>query len=176
MNPFRRILLVFLCILFLGWLSVQLSLYRHLGLAGILLPGLNFGLPFSLLNFESGRQRVRGVALFSLFATLAIAAAFLLLFVAGPEGAGMKGMAFGLMLGFCCAAPLTLMIYVAYGLSWPAALLAVGLGSILPALAGFEDAENASIRPEFFAALWLAVMGGVYTWGLGNGRNEGMME
>ena len=58
------------------------------------------------------------------------------------------------------------MFYATYGLSWPAVLLAIILGSTLPGLAGFEDAGEASAKPELFGYFWLAVMGAVYSWGL----------
>ena len=166
MNKYRRIPLVFFSILMAGWLTVRLSLHEHLGLAGVLLPGLVFGLPFSLANFESRGEKIRGVMLNTLFATVSMAGALLLLFAWGPEGTGLAGMKFGLLLGFSCAAPLTVMVFAAYGLSWPSVLLAVVLGSILPALGGFEEAGEAFARPELFACFWLAVMGAVYSWGL----------
>ncbi|MCB0560785.1 MAG: hypothetical protein H6573_01360 [Lewinellaceae bacterium] len=166
MNLYWRIILVFSGILILGWLSLQLSMYDYLGLAGVLLPGLIFGLPFAVANFEGIQNRIKGVVLNSLFASVSIVVAFLLTFSFGPEGAEVEGMKFGFMLGFCGAALLTIMLYTAYGLSWPAALLAIVLGSTLPGLAGFEDAGEASAKPELFGYFWLAVMGAVYSWGL----------
>lgn len=166
MDLFRRTLLVFLSILGLGWLSLQFPLYEYLGMAGILLPGFLFGLPFSVVNFRGRQKKIRGAIATTLFATVSIVAGFLLAFSFGPEGAGSEGMKYGLLLGFSCAAPLTILIFAVYGLSWPFALLAIVLGSLLPALAGFEEAGETHAKPEFFAYFWLAVMGAVYTLGV----------
>ncbi len=168
MDLFRRTLLVFFSILCLGWLSLQFPLYEYLGIAGILLPGFIFGLPFSVLNFRGRQKKISGTIATTLFATVSIVAGFLLAFSFGPEGAGSEGMRYGLLLGFSCAAPLTIMIFAVYRLSWPFALLAIALGSLLPALAGFEEAGEAKVKPEIFAYFWLAVMGAVYTLGLRN--------
>ena len=166
MNLHWRIPLVFFSILILGWLSLQWPLYEHLGLVGILLPGLLFGLSFSLVNFKGRRQRINGIILSSLFATVSIVVAFLLMFSWGPEGTGMEGMKFGFLLGFCCSTLLTIMFYATYGLSWPAVLLAIILGSTLPALLGFEESGETNVKPQLFGYFWLAVMGAVYSWGL----------
>lgn len=165
MDLYRRTLLIFISIVILGWLSQQIP-YEHLGLGGVLLPGLIFGLPFGLLNFNGAGPKMKGVALNSIFATVSIATGFMLAFSLGPEGAGAEGMQFGLLLGAGCSLPLTVMIYAAYGLSWPSALAAIGAGSLLPALLGFENAQEATVKPELIAYFWLAVMGAIYSWGL----------
>ncbi|MCB0588454.1 MAG: hypothetical protein KDD06_24390 [Phaeodactylibacter sp.] len=166
MDLYRRILLAFFGILIPGWLSLQLALYSYLGMLGVLLPGLLFGLPFALVNFKGVQEKIRAALLNTFFATASIIVGFLVAFTLGPEGAGAEGFQFGLLLGFGCAAPLTIMLFAAYRLSWPSMILAIALGSLLPAVAGFEGAQEATVKPELFAYFWLAVMGGVFSWGV----------
>ncbi|MCB9054027.1 MAG: hypothetical protein H6556_31890 [Lewinellaceae bacterium] len=172
MKTYQRSALTFFSILILGWLTLQLSTNEYPGTGGILLSGLIFGLPFAVINFEEKQKKAKGGILITIFATSSILLGSLAAFFFGPEGPGVEGMKFGLLLGFFCAAPLTLLIYVTYGLSWPIALLAVVLGAVLPALAGFEEASEARVKPQLFACFWLAMVGAIYSWGIKSGSSS----